>query len=311
MSLCPADLTATRHCEKDADGHALFKHPCFVRTAWTPPAGIFHIRFDTVGPMSSSKARPNAPLPAPPLPGAGARWALLLDIDGTLLDFSDDPASVGAPPALIDLLNRLHGALDGALALISGRALDDIDRIVGHRRWAAAGLHGTELRQADGSFRRGHVSAISQALMREAASDLAARFEGVLVEDKEQALALHCRNDPDQLEALRAAAGALQLADYELQPGRQVLEFRPAGMDKGEAVRQLLDCAPFAGRTPVYLGDDLTDEHAFKRVNRAHGISVRVGSREPTQACFTLADPAAVLTWLERVLETLSRKTHA
>jgi trehalose 6-phosphate phosphatase len=306
MSLFPADLAAIRHCEKDADGHAVFKRPCMVKMAWTPPAGIFHIRFDTVWPMSSNTARPNNPLPAPPLPGADARWALLLDIDGTLLDFSDDPASVAASPALIGLLHDLHAALDGALALISGRTLDDIDRIVGHRHWAAAGLHGTELRRADGSFRRGHVSAISQALMRQAANDLAARFEGVLVEDKEQAMALHCRNDPDQLAALQAAAGELQLADYELQPGREVLEFRPAGMDKGEAVRQLLDCAPFVGRTPVYLGDDLTDEQAFKRVNRVEGISVRVGLREPTQARFTLADPVATLAWLGRVLDATS-----
>lgn len=260
--------------------------------------------------MRSAQASPNVLLPAAPLPGGGAHWALLLDIDGTLLDFDDDPASVAAPPALIGLLHDLHAALGGALALVSGRALSDIDRIVGHQRWAAAGVHGMELRHADGSFRRGHVSATSQARMRKAASELAARFEGVQIEDKQQALALHCRHDPIQLAALHEAAEALlpQLPDYELQPGRQVLEFRPAGVDKGEAVRQLLDDPAFAGRTPVYVGDDLTDEHAFQRINRVHGISVRVGSREPTLARFTLADPTAVRAWLQCVLNAISQE---
>lgn len=258
--------------------------------------------------MPSASSRQNGPLPAAPLPAAGARWALLLDVDGTLLDFSNDPQSVAAPPTLISLLQDLHAALDGALALVSGRALHDIDRIFGHARWAAAGLHGMELRHADGSFRRGHVSAASRERMRKAAGELAARFTGVEIEDKQYAVALHCRDDPDQLAALHKAAEALlpQLADYELQPGRQVLEFTPAGMDKGEAVRRLLGQPPFADRTPVYLGDDLTDEHAFEHINRAHGISVRVGSREPTLARFTLPGPAAAQVWLQRVLDAIS-----
>lgn len=259
--------------------------------------------------MSSAQASPNASLPAAPLPAEGSCWALLLDVDGTLLDFSDDPAAVAAPRALIGLLHDLHAALGGALGLISGRALEDLDRIVGHARWPAAGLHGLELRHADGSFRRGSVSAASQARMRMLAGELAARFDGVQIEDKMPALALHCRNDPDKLALLREAAEALlpQLPDYELQPGRQVVEFRPAGEDKGEAVRQLLAMAPFAGRLPVYVGDDLTDEHAFEQINRVHGISVLTGAREPTLAQFTLADPAAVRAWLQRVLDTISR----
>jgi len=248
-------------------------------------------------------------LPAPPLPRAGARWGLLLDVDGTLLDFSHDPQLVVATSKLTGLLHGLHAALGGAMALVSGRALDDIDRIFGRTHWAAAGLHGMELRYANGSFRRGHISAASRARMREKAGELATRFAGVELEDKRHAVALHCRADPDQLAALRVAAEALlpQLTDYELQPGRQVLEFRPAGMDKGEAVRRLLGQPPFLGCTPVYLGDDLTDEHAFEQINRAHGISVRVGSREPTLAHFTLPGPASAQTWLQRVLEAMSQ----
>jgi trehalose 6-phosphate phosphatase len=294
-------LAASRHCEKDADGR-----PGFKRRA--PSAGDFHICFDTVTLMSSAQASPNASLPAAPLPDEGSCWALLLDVDGTLLDFSDDPAAVAAPLALIDLLHDLHAALNGALGLISGRTLEDLDRIVGHARWAAAGLHGLELRHADGSCRRGNVSTASQARMRMLAGELAARFDDVQIENKQQALALHCRNDPHKLALLREAAEALlpQLPGYELQPGRQVVEFRPAGVDKGEAARQLLAMPPFAGRLPVYVGDDLTDEHAFEQINRVHGISVRAGSREPTLARFSLADPAAVRAWLQRVLDTIS-----
>jgi trehalose 6-phosphate phosphatase len=119
---------------------------------------------------------------------------------------------------------------------------------------------------------------------------------------------LHCRRAPAQLPALHEAAVALmtQLPGYELQPGNLVLEFKPSGMDKGRAVLELLQRAPFAGRLPVYLGDDLTDEHAFASVNARHGLSVRVGAREPSMATFTLADPVAAEAWLTRVLDALT-----
>lgn len=249
---------------------------------------------------------PATPLPLAPLPAGSVRWSLFLDVDGTLLGFRPDPADVCAPPALSDVLEGLHVSLGGALALVSGRALDDIDRIFGHRRWAAAGLHGLELRYADGGFRRAQSNPASLVRLRGIASDLAARFPGVSIEDKGHTVALHC-SDHAQLVALSAAArdDIHCLPDYELQPGRQVVEIKPAGADKGKAVSEILKYPPFAGSTPVYLGDDLTDEHAFSLVNRAGGISVRVGSREPTCANFTLKDPAAVESWLRRLLAAL------
>lgn len=259
--------------------------------------------------MQSPPTSKSTLLPLAPVPAADAHWALLLDVDGTLLDFKDDPQAVAASPSLIDLLGNLHHVLRGALALVSGRAIEDIDRIFGHPGWAAAGLHGMELRHADGRFRRGQVSTSDRTRMRKLVDELVARFDGVEIEDKKQAIALHCRNDPDQLVALHAAAEALlpQLAGYELQPGRQVLEIKPSGIDKGQAVAELLEQPPFVGRVPVYLGDDLTDEHAFEHVNRVQGLSVRVGSREPTTAHFTLRDPAAAQAWLQRVLNNISR----
>jgi trehalose 6-phosphate phosphatase len=254
-------------------------------------------------------------LPAPPLPVDTARWALLLDVDGTLLDFADDPLAVEVSPSLLDLLHRLHQALDGALALVSGRGLNDLDRLFDHPRWAMTGLHGLQLRHADGGFRRIDVAPEQREHMREAARSLAARFEGVQLEDKEWAVALHCMRTPAQLSELHEAARELlhNLPGYELQAGRRVVEFKPAGMDKGRAVQELLGCGPFVGRTPVYLGDDLTDEHAFAVINQQHGISVRVGSRDPTLAHFTLPGPAAASIWLNRVLEAVNHgtQTHA
>lgn len=246
-------------------------------------------------------------LPPPPVPGAGDRWALFLDVDGCLLEFADEPDGVLVPPSLHALLQRLQRALGGALALVSGRALADLDRLFAAPAWAMAGLHGHELRGADGAPRAATSDPAQQAHMRQAVHALAARLEGVQIEDKKHAIALHCRRAPGQLAALRAAAEALaaELPGYDLQPGNLVMEFKPAGVDKGRAVDELLAQAPFAGRTPVVLGDDLTDEHAFAAADRAGGISVRVGSREPTQAKFTLPSPSAVHAWLARVADAL------
>lgn len=258
--------------------------------------------------MSSPKpATVAAPLPAPPLPRPDQRWALFLDVDGCLLDFVDDPAAVVVSPELHDVLHALHRRLDGALALVSGRGVDDLDRLFSMPPWPLAGLHGYDLRHDDGRRREITVNPVDQARMRTAVQALAARLDGVQLEDKQHAMALHCRRDPERLPALREAAEAVaaDLPGYELQPGNLVVEFKPAGMDKGRVVDELMQRPPFAGRTPVYLGDDLTDEHAFAAVNRAGGISVRVGAREPSDARFTLPSPAAVQAWLERVRDAL------
>jgi trehalose 6-phosphate phosphatase len=253
-------------------------------------------------------------LPPPPLPDAPARWAIFLDVDGTLLDFADDPLAVQPGATLLALLHALRQTLGGALALVSGRELTDLDRLFAASHWAAAGLHGLQLRHSDGSCRHFTVDPAQQAHMRDAARALAARFDGVQVEDKHAAVALHCRRAPAQLPALHEAAIALmtQLPGYELQPGNLVLEFKPSGMDKGRALLELLQRAPFAGRQPVYLGDDLTDEHAFASVNARHGLSVRIGAREPSLATFTLAGPVAAEAWLTRVLDAFTHgaSTH-
>lgn len=240
----------------------------------------------------------------PPLPAPGERWALFLDVDGTLLGFADDPRTVSAGATLLAALDDLHRILDGALALVSGRTLAELDRVFAGPAWTLVGLHGLELRHADGMSRQWPVAAADQRRMRAAAQDLAGRFTGVQQESKDVAVALHCRLAPGQFPPLLAAAraAARRLPGYEVQPGNLVVEFKPVGMDKGRAVAELMGSPPFAGRLPVYVGDDLTDEHAFAWVNAAGGISVRVGWREPTAARCALPDPAAVMHWLRRVL---------
>lgn len=258
----------------------------------------------------TSPATASARLPEPPLPRPGQRWALFLDVDGCLLEFADDPQAVVVPAPLHATLQALHDRLGGALALVSGRGLRDLDRLFDTPPWALVGLHGYQLRYDDGRHREIAVAPAEQQRMRAAVHALAARLDGVQLEDKHDAIALHCRRAPDRLPALRAAAETLaaELPGYELQPGNLVMEFKPAGMDKGRAVMELMQQTPFAGRTPVYLGDDLTDEHAFAEVNAVDGLSVRVGAREPSQARFTLSSPAAVHAWLVRVRDVLGAR---
>jgi trehalose 6-phosphate phosphatase len=243
-------------------------------------------------------------LPEPSPLVADLASALFLDVDGTLLDFANDPDAVRVEPGLLRTLDTLHERLGGALALVSGRSIDGLDRLFGRPRWAAAGLHGLERRRADGAIERLPVDPARIAALRAAALRVAGALPGVRIEDKGACIALHCREAPHQEDALGHAAATLVsgFPDFELQRGSHVYELKPLGMDKGKAVTDLLTTAPFVDRIPVYVGDDLTDEHAFGAVNAHGGISIRVGSRVPTDAYFTLSSPAAVHAWLDSAI---------
>ncbi len=243
-------------------------------------------------------------LQTPPLPARKLAWALFLDVDGTLIGFDNDPNAVRVPLPLRDTLGQLHGALDGALALVSGRHLYDLDRLFGPPLVAAAGLPGLHRRRGDGSEVHARPERAQVEALHRLVTALGARVPQLRVEDKGACMALHYRDAPGARDEVVAAAEhiAAQLADYVTQPGDHVIEIKPAGTDKGRAVAAFLAERPFAGRVPVYVGDDLTDEHAFDTVNARDGISIRVGSREPTRAHFALADPPAVEAWLRQVL---------
>lgn len=244
-------------------------------------------------------------LPAPP--PVQAHWALFLDVDGCLLDFADRPEDVQVPDGLRECLARLADALDGALAFVSGRRIVQLDDLFAPLRIPTAGLHGLELREEAGHVFEPAPAPEELHRVREAAEQVATAHPGARVEDKGVALALHWRTSPGARSALEAlAASALaHLPGYRLQHGNCVVELRPAQGDKGSAVRRLMEVAPFAGRVPVYAGDDLTDEDGFSAANHLGGFSVRIGDRQPSLATHTLADTEALRRWIAEGAERL------
>jgi trehalose 6-phosphate phosphatase len=234
------------------------------------------------------------------LPAFAADWALFLDIDGTLLDHAERPDAARPGAAEIQLLDGLRRAAQGALALISGRSVTDIDAMFAPLALPVAGQHGIERRDAQGGV---HRHAFPSQVLRGVAArigEFAARHEGLLFEDKGHNLALHYRLAPQLEGAAQAALGeaAAQLgAGFELLRGKMVVELKPSGRDKGSAIEDFMREAPFAGRRPVFVGDDQTDEFGFGVVNRLGGHAVKVGPG-PTVARHRIADAAAVRAWL-------------
>jgi trehalose 6-phosphate phosphatase len=224
---------------------------------------------------------------------------LFLDLDGTLLALRDDPAMIRADPALLSVLQRCATQLDGAMAVISGRPIADIDAGFAPLRFAAAGIHGLERRGADGVTTRVPVD---DARLRDTARGLRIAMEGMpmsKLEDKGASLALHWRRAPRDAPALRALAQEAQRKlgpDFRLLEGDCVIELLPRSVNKGDAVRAFLGEAPFRGRRPVYVGDDITDIPAFAAARDAGGHGVAVGTR--VVADHHLADVVGVRAWL-------------
>ncbi len=243
----------------------------------------------------------------PPLPSVSASWALFLDVDGTLLEHAERPDAVKADAMLVELLARLARATGGALALISGRAVADLDALFAPLVLPAAGQHGLERRDASGGI---HLHPFPVPPLRRAAARLAefaAQHAGLFFEDKGRNLALHYRQAPQLAEAVRGAASAAAAelgAGFELQAGKQVFEIKPGGRDKGLAIEEFTNEPPFAGHTPVFVGDDLTDEFGFGVVNRLGGLSVKVGPGQSV-ARWRLADAGEVREWLARCAAAL------
>ncbi|WP_355505378.1 trehalose-phosphatase [Xanthomonas cannabis] len=247
----------------------------------------------------------HSPLPSPPL--LDDACALFLDVDGTLIDFADSPEAVRLLPEVREAIGRLSDRLNGAVALVSGRPLSQLDALFAPLVLPAAGLHGHELR-SDVDARAAmpqDTSAFLHGLHQRAAA-LTHTHTGVLVEDKGVSVALHWRAQPLAGPDVLAFAQQeiAQLPGYRLQPGDHVVEFVPEGSNKGLAVEQLMQQSAFAGRTPVFVGDDLTDEFGFEAANRLGGWSVLVGDRAQTSARFRVAGTAAVHAWLQHNART-------
>jgi trehalose 6-phosphate phosphatase len=236
--------------------------------------------------------------PPPPLSRLAPR-RLFLDFDGTLVELAETPGGIAVPNALKPLLDRLAERLEGRLAIVSGRAVDDLRRHLGASAAVLSGSHGAELHYVDG--RHVPVSAPpGLAAARAAVHRFAAGGDGLLIEDKPAGIALHYRLAPERAQEADAFLEALaERSGLALQRGKMVAELRPAGSDKGAALRRLMGEPPFAGARPVFVGDDLTDEDAFRAAAALGGDGVLVGPARPSAARWRLDEVADVTRWLE------------
>ena len=244
---------------------------------------------------SATSARP---------PPAQRDWAYFLDFDGTLLDLAATPDTIRVDSALPVLLGALHQACAGAVALISGRSLADLDQRLGLPDLPKAGQHGLERRDAAGRVWQHASPPQARQTLMSALVPLLRRHSGLLLEDKGLTLALHYRRVPElasHVHQLMRRLVAETDEDLIVQAGKCVLEVKPAGVHKGTAIGEYLAEAPFCGRRPVFIGDDKNDEDGFIAVNERGGISIAVGRRTGA-ACYRLPDVIAVRSWLAGAL---------
>ena len=228
--------------------------------------------------------------------------ALFLDLDGTLAPIASRPQDVRPDPRRTSLLERLAHGLNGRLAVISGRTLADVDRILEGRVVAVAAVHGLILRDPQGRL----AETPRHPGVESAVADLrafAARDSGLIVEEKGLSVALHFRLAGRQAEAARACAREIAArTGLALQEGDMVEELRTPGPSKGDSVRAFMKLPPFAGAAPVFVGDDATDEAGFDAVRALGGIGVAVGNHRAVSAGYRLANVEAALVWLEAAL---------
>jgi len=241
-------------------------------------------------------------LSRPPLLAATA--ALYLDFDGTLAEFAPRPDRVVIQNALPGLLMALYARLGGAVAVVSGRALADLDAYIAPAALPGAGLHGAELRPAAGGTSLiDRPDSVPPLLKR-----LRERFDAdrrLVIEDKGAAIALHYRLAPERAEECVATMRALATApDLKVIVGKRVVEARPRDADKGRAICALALHKPFAARPPVFVGDDVTDEDGFRAAAELGGCGVKVGAGA-TAARYRLADVGQVHVWLQASLRAL------
>ncbi|MCU0967795.1 MAG: trehalose-phosphatase [Rubrivivax sp.] len=244
----------------------------------------------------------------PPLPDAGC--ALFFDFDGTLAEIAPAPDAVVVDPRATGLLSTLASALCGAVAVVSGRTVADIDRLLDPLKLPAAGVHGAERRGHDGYLRRIAVGDLGPALALLA--PFVQRHPGLLLERKPGSLALHYRQAPALEDAcLSAMTDAMRHVEgMTLLRGKMIVELKPRRAGKGHAVRSFLDERPFRLRRPWFFGDDVTDEAAFEFVQACGGVAVKVGEGE-TLAAYRLAHPSALLGWMAGAAAALTPRATA
>jgi trehalose 6-phosphate phosphatase len=235
-------------------------------------------------PLPDDEATPDSvPVPRSLVPHLN-ETALLLDIDGTLLDLAPTPREVWVPPGLAETLEGLLERTSGALALVSGRSLNDIDLIFAPKQFPAVGGHGAEMRlsTADNEAVASHAPPMDKELKLRLAA-IAKLSPGILLEDKGYSLALHYRLAPHAEKAIYEAVSLIRAdlpnAPIEVLPGKSVCEIKHSGFNKASGVRELMKHAPFRGRRPLFIGDDVTDETVFAIMPDMNGLAFSVGRR--------------------------------
>lgn len=232
------------------------------------------------------------------------RIALYLDFDGTLVAIAPRPDAVVVPTGLPDLLDRLARRLGGALAVVSGRPVAELDGFLAPSRLPSAGVHGLEWRLSGRDRVEQAIPPAGLAAVRDALAAAPIAEGGVRIEDKGLSIALHYREAPNREPALADLAERLVAAhpDLALLAGKMVFEIKPAGISKASAVRRFQAAHPFAGRMPVVIGDDVTDEDAIRAAVEEGGFGIKVGAGD-SLAAHRLAGPSDVLALLARIAE--------
>ena len=232
------------------------------------------------------------------------RVSLLLDIDGTLLDIAPTPESVSVPTSLVDTIAKLDHITSGAVAFISGRQLAAIDALFAPLKLPTVGCHGAEVRTSRG----GEVQNGPELpdLVRHCVREIASIAPGVFLEDKGHTLAIHFRNTPDAgaavMRALQEQRSFLAAQDVHVLRGKAVIEVKPRWFSKGTGLKHLMQHPPFAGRTPVFLGDDTTDEDVFRVLPDYEGYGFSVG-RRIDGAAYVFETPSEVRRWLAELAD--------
>jgi len=232
--------------------------------------------------------------------------ALFLDFDGTLVDIAPSPGAVRAAPGLDALMTDVAWQLNGALAVITGRPIAVIDQHLNGAVRAVAGIHGAERRTALGQLIHSEIPAALLDPARDALSDFCTAHDGLMMEDKGVSIALHFRAVPELASACRRLIDACAAASrglLERLDGNMVAELKPVQVRKSLAMSAYMNEPPFAGRRPVFVGDDITDESAFTAVSQTNGYGVIVGQRTPTAATTRLPTVAALHVWLAALSE--------
>jgi trehalose 6-phosphate phosphatase len=238
-------------------------------------------------------------------PRADLSWAWFFDIDGTLVEIASAPSRIVVSDDLPHIISRLRVLSGGAVSLITGRSVSDVEKFFPIDGIAVAGQHGLEMRDPSGEVEIAFTSGADFAAIRSELSDIASRHEGLIVENKGESIALHYPQAPRLAgyahrvkRKIREAHGS----DLTIQKGKRVVELKPAGANKGSAIRELMLAPPFAGRMPVFVGDDVTDEAGFRLVNSMGGHSIKVGPGK-SEAKWRLRDVRDVRQWLSEAVD--------